>query len=256
MSTPLLSAKNLNVSITVDNTERDLLSDISIDLQPSEVLGLIGPNGAGKSTLLAALSGDYAPNSGEVQLAGRSYAETSPREAGQLRSVMLQDTSVAFSFTVEDVVAMGRTPWKPDPDRDAEIVQEALELLDLTEFADREVSTLSGGERARAALARVIAQQSQAMLLDEPIAAMDIGRAEATMRTIRRVAQTGRGVLIIVHDLATAARHCDRLVLLQHGRMVVSGTPREVCTPEILSSVYGWDIDVTWEGDHPWIRPR
>ncbi|WKD60466.1 Hemin import ATP-binding protein HmuV [Corynebacterium ciconiae DSM 44920] len=256
MSTPLLSAHNLTVSITVDNTTRELLSDISIELHPGEILGLIGPNGAGKSTLLAALSGDYSPTHGEVRLAGRSYTDTSPRTAGQLRSVMLQDTSVAFSFSVADVVAMGRTPWTSDPTRDAKIVDDALELLDLTDFADREVSTLSGGERARAALARVIAQQSQAMLLDEPIAAMDIGRAEATMHTIREVANGGRGVLIIVHDLATAARHCDRLVLLHRGRVAATGTPREVCTPEILSAVYGWNIDVSWDGDQPWIRPR
>lgn len=252
---PVIIGRDLSVWVGSKDDRRQILHGIDVEVRPGEVLGLIGPNGAGKSSLLALLSGDRDPDSGEVLLGGHSYRELGDREAAQRRSVMLQDTSVSFSFTVHDVVRMGRSAWPKDPARDEKIVDDALAKVDLTHLADRDITTLSGGERARAALARVIAQDSRLVMLDEPTAAMDIGHAERTLLLVRRLAAEGRAVLIVIHDLSTAAQHCDRVVLLSGGRVYAHGTPQEVFTTDNLSHVYGWPIKVTFTDTGPWIRP-
>lgn len=252
---PVIVGRDLSVWMGSKDDRRQILHGIDVAVRPGEVVGLIGPNGAGKSSLMALLSGDREPDAGEVQLNGESYRQLGDRAAAQRRSVMLQDTSVAFSFSVREVVRMGRAAWPKDAKRDEHLVQEALRLVDLTHLADRDVTTLSGGERARAALARVIAQDAQLVMLDEPTAAMDIGHAERTLLLVRRLAAEGRAVLIVIHDLSTAAQHCDRVVLLSQGRVYAQGTPREVLSSENLSQVYGWPIKVTFTDDGPWIRP-
>ena len=233
-------------SVVVTAGRKTLVDGVDLHVRAGEVLGLIGPNGAGKSTLLSALAGDKPPHSGSVELFGRPYSEYSPREAARLRAVMLQDPTVSFAHLVRDVVEMGRAAWRlRDPATDAEIIDRCLAEVDMTGMADREITTLSGGERARVALARVLAQTAGCVMLDEPTAAMDIGHSERTMHTVRRVASEGAGVVVVLHDLGTAARYCDRLALLHAGRIFAVGTPEEVCTESTLSHVYGWPISVT-----------
>lgn len=243
--------------ISVSFGSSEILQNVSLRVRPGEVLGLIGPNGAGKSTLLAALAGDLQPERGDVKVDSRSYSSLNARQAAQRRGVMLQDTSVTFSHTVRDIVGMGRTPWPADPAGDSQIVDESLDVVEMTALQHRSVTSLSGGERARVALARVVAQQPRVFLLDEPTAAMDIGYQEKTMELVRQLAATGAAVIVILHDLNLAAHYCDTLVLLADGQVRAEGAPAEVCTEENLSSAYGWAITVSEVGDRElWIRPQ
>ncbi|KAB1502449.1 heme ABC transporter ATP-binding protein [Corynebacterium sp. 320] len=250
--TPILSCTNVGLTVGGACTH-EVLKGVDVQVLPGEVVGLIGPNGAGKSTLLSVLSGDIEPDAGSVLLKGRAYSSYSDKEAARIRSVMMQNTQVSFSFSVRDVVAMGRSAWGKDSD-DEQRVAHALEQVGLGEHADRDITTLSGGECARAALARIIVQDSDVVILDEPTAAMDIGHSEKTMLHVRDMAASGKAVLVVIHDLETAARHCDRVVLLKEGEVVAQGMPAHVCTSENLSDVYGWPVDVAYIDGVPWIR--
>ena len=233
-------------SVVVRAGKKTLVDGVDLEVRAGEVLGLIGPNGAGKSTLLSAMAGDRPPASGGIELFGKPYSAFTPRKAARLRAVMLQDPTVSFAHLVRDVVAMGRAAWRlRDPAKDGEIIDRCLAEVDMAGMAEREITTLSGGERARVALARVLAQTAQCVMLDEPTAAMDIGHSERTMHTVRRVAADGAGVVVVLHDLGTAAKYCDRLALLHEGRIFAVGTPEEVCTEGTLSHVYGWPISVS-----------
>ncbi|MGO1949220.1 MAG: heme ABC transporter ATP-binding protein [Mycobacteriaceae bacterium] len=252
---PLLHAGDIVVTVGPGRHPTEILHGVDLTLHPGEVLGLIGPNGAGKSTLLAALSGDATPSGGSVLLAGRNYGDYGPREAAQHRAVMLQDPRVSFAHLVRDVVEMGRSAWPRDPARDARIVDDCLHEVGMGDMQDRDITTLSGGERARVAFARVMAQQAGCVMLDEPTAAMDIAHQERTMHSVRRLASRGAGVIVVLHDLNLAARYCDRLALLSEGGIVATGTPDEVCTADRLSGVYDWPVSVSRVDGHLWIRP-
>ena len=232
--------------ITVIKNGNRILEDVSFTAPAGKVTALIGPNGSGKSTLLAAVSGDDKPHSGTVSLSGVNAFDASSLELAQTRSVMLQDISIAFSFLVRDVVEMGRTPWSKvsEPDHDEAIIDAALEAAGVTHLQDRDITTLSGGERARVALARILAQQTPIVFLDEPTAAMDIRFQERTMGTVRRLAEAGRTVIVVLHNLQAAATYCDNVVCLSRGKVEAAGTVDEVYTDEILSRVYEWPIHV------------
>lgn len=249
---PIVQAHGIDLTIS-GACQHHVLREVDVNVLPGEVVGLIGPNGAGKSTLLSVLSGDIEPDAGSVLLKGSPYKKWGDRKAAQLRSVVMQDTRVNFPFSVRDVVAMGRSAWGKGS-QDGKMVAHALARVGLTKHEDRDITTLSGGERARAALARVFVQDAEVVMLDEPTAAMDVGHSENTMLHIRQMAEEGKAVLVVIHDLETAARHCDRLVLLKEGSVVAQGVPAHVCTSETLSEVYGWPIDVTFADGVPWIR--
>ena len=238
----LLSA----TGITVVMGEKTLLNDVSVVARRGEVLGLIGPNGAGKSTLLSVLSGDLIPFSGSVSICGYDPVQASVLELAKSRSVMLQDVSVSFAFLVRDVVSMGRRPWaRTDKSaRDDAIIDAALAATEVNHLSDRDIMTLSGGERARVALSRVLAQQTPVVLLDEPTAALDIGHQEQALGLVRALAKKGAAVIVVLHDLNAAAAYCDRIVCLADGTVAAQGTVAEVYTEETLSAVYGWDIQV------------
>lgn len=232
--------------VTVTISGKKLLDAVSITARTGEVLGLIGPNGAGKSTLLNVLTGDVVRDSGTVRINGLDPATASPVEMARTRAVMLQDVSVAFSFLVRDIVEMGRRPWGAlsNTARDIAVVDAALAATGVTHLQEREITTLSGGERARVALARVLAQQTPVVLLDEPTAAMDIGHQEQTLGLARALAREGAAVIIVLHDLNAAADYCDRIVCLSQGRVAAAGLVQEVYTSEVLSAVYQWPIAV------------
>lgn len=240
--------------VTVVKQGRTILDNASMSANAGEVTGLIGPNGAGKSTLLAALSGDIPIAGGTVELAGKETSRSNARELARTRAVMLQDVAVAFSFLVRDVVEMGRHPWGAGPE-DAEIVDDALAATGMTHLQDREVVTLSGGERSRAAFARVLAQRTPVVFLDEPTAAMDVRYQEQTMGLVRTLAAKGVTVIVVLHDLQLAARYCDRVVCLKEGTIAASGPVHEVYSGDVLSAVYDWPIAVSRVDGHVFVSP-
>jgi iron complex transport system ATP-binding protein len=227
-----------NVSVRLGGQE--ILKDLNLTVRSGEVLALVGPNGAGKSTALAVLAGDVAPDSGSVWLDGKLLDEWTARETAQRRAVLLQRITLSFPFTVADVVRMGRAPW----DDDEEVVAEVMEQTEMTAFAARKFTTLSGGEQARAALARVLAQRTGVLLLDEPTAALDIRHSELVLRTARSHAEQGNAVLVVLHDLGMAGAHADRIAVMDGGSVVADGPPGEVLTEELLGEVYRHRVEV------------
>ena len=223
-----------------------LLNSVDFVVAAGSVTAIIGPNGAGKSTLLAVLAGDLKPDTGSVEINGAPLDSFTANELARQRSVLLQQSAVAFSYTVREIVAMGRSAWssRDAADLDDSIVERALFQTDTTHLAHRDVTTLSGGEQARAALARVIAQSSPIVLLDEPTAALDIAHQESVLELAGSLAHAGGAVTIVLHDLDAAATHADHVVVMRGGAVVAAGPPAEVMTSEILSEVYAHPIHV------------
>ena len=245
---------------TVTLGERDLIKDVSLRLDSGEVTAIIGPNGAGKSTLLSVAAGQLKPSSGKVMLGTRESHKVPAAEAARRRAVMPQDSSVAFAFTVREVVEMGRTPWRKVRTHDGGAVDSALELTGLSDLAERDITTLSSGERQRAALARVIAQatpvaEGSVILLDEPTSAMDVAHAEATLVLMRELASHGAAVGVVLHDLDAAASYADRLVLMERGQVRATGAVRHVCDAQVLSEVYRTEVEVLDAGGRLRVGP-
>lgn len=233
-------------SVSVDIDGRRILDDVSLDVRAGELLSIAGPNGAGKSTMLNAVTGDVELSGGEIRLFGAPAAIWDDVELAMRRSVLLQSVDVTFPFTVDDIVRMGRSPWEgtaAESDDDM-IVSGAMDMTEVTPLADRVYTSLSGGERGRAAFSRVLAQAAPILLLDEPTAAMDIRHQEMLMRLGREYAAAGCAVVVIVHALDAAAAWSDRVALLDHGRIRALGTPEEVFTSAMLSDVYQCPIEV------------
>lgn len=236
-----------------------ILEDVDLELRGGEVTVLVGPNGAGKSTLFGVLAGDIEPLEGEVRIiagspeadaaAPRQLADVSalrPKDLSRRRAVQMQDSRLAFSFTARDAVEMGRAPWAgtDEEERDDEVVEAALAAGEVTHLAARQVPSLSGGERARVAFARLLAQETEILLLDEPTAALDIRHQEQVIAVARERARAGATVMVIVHDLSLAAAYADRIVLLERGRVRAVGSPAEVLRAELLSEVYQHPVTV------------
>ncbi|MDJ1133496.1 heme ABC transporter ATP-binding protein [Streptomyces iconiensis] len=240
--TPAAEARGASVRLGA----RTVLDGVDLALLPGEVLALVGPNGAGKSTLLGALAADTPLTSGAVHLAGRPATDWSPRELAARRAVLPQAAGLAFPFTVEEVVRMGRAPWARTPreEDDEDAVAEAMAATEVAGFAARRFSALSGGERARVALARVLAQRAPVLLLDEPTAALDLRHQELVLRLCRERAAAGDAVAIVLHDLGLAAAYAHRIALLDTGRLTSYGPPSEVLTPETLTRVYHHPVEV------------
>lgn len=241
--TPRLRGEGLTVRV---GEGRAILEDASIDIRAGEVHALVGPNGAGKTTLFGVLAGDVTAQAGEVTLDDRPIGSWRSRTLAQQRAVLLQENTVTFPFSAEQVVRMGRTPWARTPaaDDDDSVVASAMDLTEVTALSARAVTSLSGGERARVALARVIAQSTGILLLDEPTAALDLKHHEDVMRLIRTGADAGVAVAIVLHDLNAAFAHADRVTLLSEGRVVASGPPAQVLTAPRIEEVYGQAVDV------------
>jgi iron complex transport system ATP-binding protein len=241
--TPLLHARGVGVTAA---SGRRILHDVDLDLHPGEVHALVGPNGAGKSTLFAVLAGDTLPDAGEVRLGGRMLRDVPAGARARERAVLLQQNTVTFPFTAAEVVRMGRAPWARTPDEaaDDDAVAEALAETDITHLAHRRMPSLSGGERARVALARVLAQRTRILLLDEPTAALDLRHQEDVLAIARGRARRGGAVGLVVHDLNAALAHADRATLLHEGRVVAAGPVADVLTADRIGDVYGQPVDV------------
>ncbi|MFJ8659254.1 heme ABC transporter ATP-binding protein [Streptomyces sp. NPDC093795] len=234
------------VGVRVARGRRVVLDGVGIEVRAGEVLALVGPNGAGKSTLLAALAADLAPSAGEVRIGGRPADDWAPGELALRRAVLPQDAALSFPFPVAEVVRMGRAPWAGTEreDEDEAAVAEAMAATEVGAFAARPFSGLSGGERARVALARVLAQRTGLLLLDEPTAALDLRHQELVLRVCRERAAAGDAVVVVLHDLGLAAAHADRVGVLHDGRVAVAGPPAEVLGAELLGRVYRQPVEV------------
>ncbi|MFF2061141.1 heme ABC transporter ATP-binding protein [Streptomyces sp. NPDC058200] len=239
---PVAEVRGLGVRLG----QRDVLSGIDLVARAGEVLALVGPNGAGKSTLLAALAADLRPDRGEVRIDGRPAHDWSAPELALRRSVLPQAATLSFPFPVAEVVRMGRAPWAGTAleDEDGSAVAEAMAATEVTEFAARPFSALSGGERARVALARVLAQRAPLLLLDEPTAALDLHHQELVLRICRQRAAAGDAVVVVLHDLGLAAAHADRTAVLHDGRIAAEGPPAEIFRDDLLSRVYRQPVEV------------
>jgi len=238
---------------------RIVLHDVSIDVRAGECVALVGPNGAGKSTAVAVGVGDLPASEGRVLLFGRDRTEITPKEQARVRSVMTQQVTVAFGFTVREVVSMGREPWRarPEAERDDEAIANALREADIEDLADRPCQSLSGGEQARVALARTLAQETPLIIWDEPTSALDLRHQMDALRCLRARVDRGAAALIVVHDLSLAALVADRIVVLRGGAVVADGPPGSVLTAELIRDVYRVPVSVlTGEDNRIVVVPR
>ena len=219
-----------------------ILKDISLEADKGEFIGLIGPNGAGKTTLLKCING-INRSTGRVKIRGTSLTSMSSRAVAGKVAMLHQDTNVTFPFTVLDIVMTGRYHQlgrlRAERWADYAIARRYLEYTDTLKFETRPINTLSGGERQRVLFAKVLTQETELILLDEPSASLDIAHEEQIFKYSGELCQTGKMVIAAVHDLKTAVRYCTRLILMKGGRIIADGTPEAVVTQENLSVAYG-----------------
>ena len=221
---------------------QQVLQKVDLDFQPGRHYILAGPNGAGKSTLMDLLSGLKKPAEGGIMVLGRGMSDYSPLELARCLALAPQDFRLNFSFTVREVVAMGRRPylgrWGRLGPEDHRLVDQAILALNLEELAAKPVTALSGGERQRVVAARTLAQATPIILLDEPTAGLDVAHALALMELARQKAAEGRLVITVTHDLNLAAVFGDDIVFLKKGRLLAAGSLAQTFTSEILAEVY------------------
>lgn len=242
MSDPLIDVDG--VSVTLGDTQ--ILRNVSFSVPAGSFVALVGPNGAGKTTLLRTVNGVLSPDAGSVSVDRQDVDSLSPRSVARLVATVPQDTTVSFSFSVRDIVAMGRTPRQSRFGRSdqQEPVERALERTRTAELADRSIGTVSGGERQRVLLARALAQETPAMVLDEPTASLDITHQVRTLELLRTLVDEGTTALAAIHDLDLAARFCDSLVVISDGRVLADGSPESVLTESVLERAFGGDSQV------------
>ena len=224
--------------VTVRLGGRAVVSGVTLTLHPGEFVGLIGPNGAGKSTLMRAALG-LIPATGGVRLGGADIARLGPGARAARAAWLPQGREIAWAMPVAALVALGRTPHRTRPEADRTAIARAMARMDVAAFAHRPATALSGGEQARVLIARALAQEAPLLLADEPAAGLDPAHQLDLMATFAALAREGSGVLASMHDLGLAARACDRLVLMDRGRIVADGPPRAVLTAANLARVYG-----------------
>lgn len=225
----------------------DRVHDVTVQLQPGQVTMICGPNGAGKSTLLAALAGIVSSVSGTARLQGQPLAALLPEDRARRIGYLPQSGEVAWNLSVRTLAGLGRLPHRTGAREDAELVAEVLARLDLVHLAARPLSTLSGGERARALLARVLATQPHWILADEPLAALDLAHQRTLASCFRALAQEGRGIVLVVHDLALAMNHADHVIVLDQGKVVAQGKPDGALSEAVIARV--WKLESRWLGE-------
>ncbi len=230
---------------------RRLLQDIHFSLAAGEVLSVLGPNGAGKTSLLNLLCGAISPDRGSYHFLGRPFNEWDTASRARSQAVLPQQSALNFPFSVEEVVRLGRIPHASGAQQDQKIVERCLEASDTLALRQRLYTQLSGGEKQRVQLARVLAQIWRAedapgrlLLLDEPTSALDLAHQRLVLQQVRELAADGCGVLMILHDFNLAARYSDRCLLLAQGHQRALGSPREVLTPDLLGEVFEAPVDV------------
>ncbi|MGN6820910.1 MAG: ABC transporter ATP-binding protein [Sphingomonas sp.] len=225
--------------VTLDLGKRRVLANASAAFAPGSITVILGPNGAGKTSLLRAAAGLIAPVAGEVAIDGRAIATLRRDERARMIGYLPQSAEVAWNMPARDVVALGRLPFRTGPAEDLAAVLAAMAATDTEQFAERRIGELSGGERARVLLARVLAGEPRWLLADEPLASLDPAHQLDLLDRLRGQAARGVGVVVVLHDLAQAARVADAAVLVADGHIVATGPAAEVLTPERLGALFG-----------------
>jgi iron complex transport system ATP-binding protein len=250
MSAPLLNATGISVRLG----GRTIVDNVAVALAVGQLVVLVGPNGAGKTTLLRALAG-LVPAFGNVELDGQKAAALKPRERARRLAYLPQGHSFSWPLPAGEIVALGRyphaDPFSPVSDKDRAAVAHALDVTGTKDFANRVVTRLSGGERARVALARVLATEAKVVLADEPTMSLDPRHQFVIMDLLRHAARAGGAVLAVVHDLALAARYADRVLVLDKGRIVADEKPEAALTPERIAAIFGVEADMIRIGETP-----
>jgi iron complex transport system ATP-binding protein len=233
-----LTAENLNVALA----GRTVLKNVSLSLSLGHLVALVGPNGAGKTTLLRALAG-LIPSEGLIRVNGDALSSLPLRERAKRFGYLPQGHVVHWPLPARDIVALGRYPHGvTDPARltpkDADAVLRAMQATDVVEFSDRRVTELSGGERSRVALARVLAVEAPVILADEPTASLDPRHQIDVMKNLRTAADNGVLVIVVTHDLGLAARFADHALVLSEGRLVSQGAPADALSEQVMAKVF------------------
>ncbi|MDR0523094.1 MAG: ABC transporter ATP-binding protein [Candidatus Methanoplasma sp.] len=236
-------------SLTYNYDSRAVLDAVSLSVGKGEIVGVLGPNGCGKTTLLKNLNRNLSPHGGCVLADGSDLEAMSKREIARKIAVVPQTNEIRFSFTVEDIVKMGRMPFQEsfrgESSEDMRIVRDAMERTGLTPLAKRYINTMSGGERQRAILARALAQSPEVILMDEPTLHLDVNMQFEVLDLIRDLSrERSLTVVIVSHDLPMAARYCDRVVLIHGHRVLAAGPPEEVLTAENMRKVFKVDAEL------------
>lgn len=237
-----ISVKHISLSYDVN----EILKDIFMEIDSNEFIGIIGPNGSGKSTLLKCIYRVLKPNKGCIMLDGKPLHKMSYKNSAKNIAVVAQHNYYNFDFSVKEVVLMGRTPHKKlmekDNSKDYEIVNNALCMVGMQKFADRSFSTLSGGEQQRVILARALTQQTPCLILDEPTNHLDIKHQLQLLKIVKNLNIT---VISAIHDLNIAAMFCDKIYVLNEGKIVKSGIPKEVLTTDLIREIYQVESEIT-----------
>ncbi|WP_323658650.1 Fe(3+) dicitrate ABC transporter ATP-binding protein FecE [Pectobacterium versatile] len=235
-------------NLTAGYGDKRILDGLSLSLPAGKITALLGPNGCGKSTLLKCFAKLLIPESGTIQLNGKSLSMFSARQLSRHLALLPQQHLTPEGITVRDMVAYGRSPWlslwgRLSPD-DRQRVQLAMEKTHIVDLADKRLTDLSGGQRQRAFLAMLLAQDTPVVLLDEPTTYLDINHQVELMKLLRELNQAGKTVVTVLHDLNQASRYCDHLVMLADGRVMAEGSPHEVMKPELLQRVFSIDAEI------------
>jgi len=245
---PVIAAEAVSVRLG----GRTVVADASLALRRGELALLVGPNGAGKTTLLRALAG-LLPSTGRITLAGRPLAQIAPAERARLLAYLPQGHVFHWPMAVANIVALGRLahgdPFVRRSEADEIAIVNALALTGTTPLAMRSVTTLSGGERARVALARALAADAAILIADEPTVSLDPRHQLVVMDLLRQTARRGGAVLAVVHDLGLAARFADRVLVIERGRIVADAAPQEALSPARVASVFGIEVTMVEAGE-------
>ncbi|KUE74424.1 ABC transporter [Candidatus Methanomethylophilus sp. 1R26] len=230
--------------------EKPVLDGADLDIREGEVFGILGPNGCGKTTLLKNLNRNLSPESGRVLIGDDDIADMAKKDIAREIAAVPQGNEIRFSFTVRDIVAMGRMPFQRqfegESSSDGEIIDQAMRDVGIWNMRSRHINEMSGGERQRVIIARALAQTPRYLLMDEPTNHLDINMQFEVLDLVHRLSrEKGLTVVIVSHDLPMAARYCDRAALIADHRVMCCGTPEEVLTPENMRLVFGIDAELT-----------
>ncbi len=229
-----------------------VLDGVELNVVEGEILGILGPNGCGKTTLLKNLNKNLSPTGGCVMLDGTDLDTIAKRDIAKTVAVVPQTNEIRFSFTVREIVAMGRMPFQGmmsgETREDAKIVDEAIEKVGLSHLKDRHINTMSGGERQRVMIARALAQTPRILLMDEPTLHLDINTQFEALDLIYDLSkESNLTVVVVSHDLPMVARYCDKIAMIHDHKVMCCGTPEEVLTPENMRTVFNLDAELGYD---------
>jgi iron complex transport system ATP-binding protein len=248
-----MNFESREIRVRYGRSEKRALDGVSMSVPTGALYAVLGPNGSGKSTLMRALMGLVAIEGGETLIGGRNTRSWERRELAKVVGAVPQMEHMAFPLRVDAFVGMGRYPHlgplRPEGDQDRSAIAKALDQCDVTELASRDIMSLSGGELQRVRIARALAQDPAALVLDEPTASLDIRHEMSIFQLLRSSADRGMTVLLITHNINLAARFADRILLLDGGRVASEGEVGDVFQKEILEKVYGWPVSIREDPD-------